>query len=107
MNHRIPFTKSAGLTETNLCKWIGSALPGDIPRVPPRVLAVDIGDRRLAAAEQKALRRVARRALWASDAGLVHLVQRRNGPNDFSSLAMARPRKRRATTAALIAEDVG
>jgi hypothetical protein len=34
--------------------------------------------------------RLARRAWWAAEQGLVHLVQRRNGPDDFSYLAVAR-----------------
>ena len=83
-------------------------MPGDILEYHRGFLAVDIGDRRLAAAEQKALRRARPPRRLGFDAGLVHLVQRRNGPNDFSSLAIGpaaqAPRDRPLPP---IAEDVG
>ena len=46
-----------------------------------------------------ALRHVARRALWAFDEGLVHLVQRRIGHGEFAYIASRRPRPRTARAA--------
>ena len=43
-------------------------------------------------AERKALRQLARRAPGPPTQGLVHLVQRRIGPGDFTYLAIRRPR---------------
>jgi len=42
--------------------------------------------------ERRELARVARRAWWAAQQGLVHLVQRRNAPDDFTYIAIARLR---------------
>lgn len=42
---------------------------------------------------------MARRAFLASETGLVHLVQRRHGPEDYSYLAVARPKPRHARAA--------
>ena len=54
------------------------------------------------------LARLARRVLWACDKGLVHLIQRRLGPEQFRYLAVARPKP--DTTAPsmsqLLTEDV-
>jgi hypothetical protein len=81
-------------TETDLCTWIGQAFPGEIIEYHRGFLAMDanpaLGQR------AKELSLLARRAAWASDAGLVHLVQRRNGPGDFSYLAIRRPTPRTA-----------
>ena len=54
------------------------------------------------------LRQLARRAAWAFGEGLVHLVQRRNGPNDFSYLAIKRTRPRTTRPArAKVEQDSG
>jgi hypothetical protein len=42
--------------------------------------------------ERGELLRIARRAWWASEKGLVHLVQRRHGSDDYSYLIIARPK---------------
>lgn len=57
---------------------------------------------------QRELNRVARRAWWAAEQGLVHLVQRRNGPDDFSYLAIARPRPKElpATLSSVLLKEV-
>lgn len=47
---------------------------------------------RLPAAERLELTRVAQRAWWAAEQGLVHLLQHRFGPDDYAYLVIARPR---------------
>jgi hypothetical protein len=82
------------LTEVDFCAWVGRAAPADTLEYYRGLLSVDTELDPFSAPERKALRRLARRAVWASDVGLVHLVQRRNGPGDFSYLAVRRPRQR-------------
>ena len=82
------------LTEAQLCRWLGTAAPGD-PLVYHRgFLAVylDPGNGRLTERERAELRRVSRRAMLLAEDGLAHLLQRRNGPDDFSYLLVARSR---------------
>jgi hypothetical protein len=72
--------------------WLAQASTGDKLEYHRGLLAMDAsqcsqsfdGHRRCE------LNRVARRAWWAAEEGLVHLVQRRNGPDNFSYLAIAR-----------------
>ena len=82
------------LAEADFCSWVGRAAPGDIFEYHRGFLGIDVAPGTLPAAEQKALRHLARRALWASGEGLVHLVQRRVGPGEFAYLAIRRPRPR-------------
>jgi hypothetical protein len=82
------------ITEADLCTWLGMAAPGDQFIYHRGFLAVDC-DRvasRLTERERAKLQRVARRARLAAENGLAHLVQRRNGPDDFTYLLVARPR---------------
>ena len=82
------------LTEIEFCAWVAQAVPGDRLEYHRGFLALDIVPvaSRLAPEAREELARMARRALWAAEQDLVHLVQRRNGPNDFSYLAVARPK---------------
>jgi hypothetical protein len=82
------------LSEADFCTWVGRSSPGDTLEYHRGFLAVQIGIGRAAGAEQDALRMLARRAAWAAERRLVHLVQRRNGPDDFSYLAIRRPTPR-------------
>ncbi|MGF1660565.1 MAG: hypothetical protein ACFCUS_14170 [Rubrimonas sp.] len=111
MKHAAITTPNSGrpLTEIDLAAWIGQAAPGDILEYHRGFLALDthslgslLDDR-----DRKELSRVASRAMWAAEQGLVHLVQRRNGDGDFSYLAVARPKPKRAagTLSALILGD--
>lgn len=86
------------LTEIALCGWIGQATPGDVFEYYRGFLAFDITTQntRLGERERAELARMARRAFLASETGLVHLVQRRHGPEDYSYLAVARPKPRHA-----------
>jgi hypothetical protein len=90
------------LTETDLRGWIGQATPGDVLEYYRGFLAMDTFTHgsRLAGRERSELVRLARRAWWASEQRLIHLVQRRHGPDDYSYLAIARP-KPKETAASL------
>ena len=82
------------LTETAFCAWLGQAHPGAQLVYHRGLLALDasINSQTPKSDARHELARVARRAWWAAEQGLVHLVQRRNGPDDFTYLAIARPR---------------
>jgi len=94
MSIRYVQTPPGRLTEADFCTWVGEALPGDTLEYHRGFLALDIAQGALTAPEQRVLRRLAGRAAWAADCRLVHLVQRRRGPGDFSYLAVKRPRPR-------------
>lgn len=93
----LPFVRPAApLTELELAGWIGQAVPGEALEYHRGFLALDTVEMfsRLEPAEREELVRMARRAYWAAEQGLVHLVQRRLGPDCFSYLAIARPKLR-------------
>jgi hypothetical protein len=87
------------LTETDLCGWIGQAAPGEALEYYRGFLAMDTFSHgsRLPGRERTELVRVARRAWWASEQKLIHLVQRRHGPDDYSYLAIARPKPKQGS----------
>jgi hypothetical protein len=80
--------------EIDFLGWLGQAQPGDSIEYHRGFLALDtIRDgSRFAEKERLELSRVARRAWWASEQNLVHLAQRRWAKDDYSYLAIARPR---------------
>jgi hypothetical protein len=82
------------ITEINLCGWIGQASPGAVLEYHRGFLALDTSPqgKRLGEEERAELLRVARRAWWASEKGLVHLVQHRHGADDYSYFVIARSR---------------
>ncbi|HET6377006.1 MAG TPA: hypothetical protein VFG05_01650 [Methylocella sp.] len=82
------------LTEAEFCGWLGQAAPGDIIEYHRGFLALDRmpAAQRLAERDRTELLKLARRALWAAEHDLVHLVQSRHGPDDYSYLAIARHR---------------
>ena len=82
------------LTEIELSGWLGQAAPGDSIEYHRGFLALDRSRAGGRLREQDAieLSRVAHHAWQAAELGLVHLVQRRNGPDDYSYLLVARPR---------------
>jgi hypothetical protein len=96
------------LREIDLCAWISQAVPGETIEYHRGFLCIDrtphgpIKD-----AEQRcALIDTARRALRLYEQGLVHLVQRRIGPETFSYLAVARPHSQNAPLSlAMLLED--
>lgn len=74
------------------CAWVAQASPGDRLEYHRGLLALDVSDwsQNFAGYARRELNRVTHRAWWAAQQGLVHLVQRRNGPDDFSYIAIAR-----------------
>ena len=87
-------TACLSLSEIDLCGWLGQAEPGETLEYYRGYLVIDAIPHggRLPEQDRTELRRVARRALWASDRGIADLVQRRHGPDDYSYLVIARPR---------------
>lgn len=83
------------IDEKHLCRWLGSAEPGDIVEYHRGFLALDTMPHGswFPEHDRVELCRVARRTQWAFQKGLVHLLQRRNGPADFIYLAVARRRE--------------
>ena len=98
MNIIIPNTPATArrITEINLCGWIGQASPGAMLEYHRGHLAHDVSpqNKKRGEDERAELLRIARRAWWASEKGLVHLVQRRHGADDYSYLVIARPKPR-------------
>jgi hypothetical protein len=79
-------------TEIDLLAWLGQAAVGDVLEYYRGFLAMDTFSHgsHLAAHDRVELVRLAQRAWFASERGLIHLVQRRHGPDDYSYLAIAR-----------------
>src|SRR5690606_10178024 len=98
------------IKEIDLCGWIGQAMPSDILKYHRGFLALDVTEQgtRLAERDRAELARVARRAGWAAVQLLVHLVHRLHGPDDYSYLAIARPKPRSvpASLASFLLEEV-
>jgi hypothetical protein len=95
MNTHPPKSQArSDVTEATLCAWLGMAAPGDAIVYHRGFLTIDLASdvQLLSDRARKELGRVASRARLLASQGLVHLVQRRNGPDDFSYLMIARPR---------------
>jgi DNA-directed RNA polymerase specialized sigma24 family protein len=109
MNARPKFaTIRLTLTEVELCGWLGQAVPGDTLEYFRGFLVVDTTPygSRLPENDRVELGRLARRALWASERGLAHLVQRRHGPDDYSYVIIARARPTSQALSELLAGEV-
>ena len=76
--------------EAAFCDWIAHAAPGTRTVYFRGHLAYDRmpSSNTFREPERKRLVAVARRAIQAAEDGLVHLVQRRHGPGDYSYLAI-------------------
>lgn len=98
-NAAAPLVPGLRITEIELCAWIGQAAPRDAFEYHRGFLVVDVDTRNTALTchERAELARVAQRAWQAADNDLVHLVQQRRGPNEFSYFAVARPRPKPAS----------
>jgi hypothetical protein len=96
MNELILVETPPRLREADLCAWLGAALPGDSLVYHRGFLAVDCdyAISHLSKPERTRLTLVARRARLAEERGLVHLIQRRHGPDDYDYLIVARRRPR-------------
>ena len=92
------------ISEIEFCGWVGQAVPGDRLEYHRGFLVLDAFPviSKLADPDRKRLSLLGTRAFWAAEAGLVHLVQVRIGPDHFAYIAIARP-KLKATAASLSA----
>lgn len=97
------------ITATDLIAWLGQAAPGDRFEYHDGFLAIDTmpSTDRLAERNRLGLLEIARVAYRAAERGLAHLVQRRNGPDDFTYLIIARPRPKsgRRSVLAILADE--
>ena len=86
------------LTEIELCAWIAQAEPGALLEYHRGYLALDrtVFGHLHDAPARAALGMLGSRAHDLAERGLVHLVQLRHGAEDFSYLAIARPRRKGA-----------
>ena len=94
-----PVTRAARpLTDIEFCAWVGQAAPGDRLEYHRGFLGIDTmpGMSTLNDKDRQRLAALAGAAFRACEAGLVHLVQERLGPDRFSYLAIARPKPRAA-----------
>ena len=98
------------ITEVDFCAWLGQASPDDVLEYYRGFLAPDTMPHgtRLSERDRAELARVARRAWWASERRLIHLVQRRHGADDYSYFAIARPKPMAAlaSLSSLLLSDV-
>jgi hypothetical protein len=87
------------LAEIDFCAWLGQASPDDRLEYHRGFLAMDASQHcaTLPDQDRRELDRLARRAWWADERGLVHLVQRRHRSDDYSYLAVARPNPKQAS----------
>ena len=89
---------SRPLTEIEFCAWVAQAAPGDRLEYHRGYLVLDTYPL-FSALDDKArgeLARLAGRAFWAAEQGLVHLVQERMGPDQFAYIAIARAKPKAA-----------
>jgi hypothetical protein len=85
-------------TEIEFCAWVAQADAGGRLEYYRGSVAADTLSplSPLTEPERGALRKLADGAYRAAEQGLVHLVQLRHGPDDYSYLAIARPKPTRA-----------
>ena len=90
-----PHPAAPRLIEIELCAWVAQAEPGAVLEYHRGFLALDrtafgrLGD----TPSRRALALLGSRAHDLAERGLVHLVQLRHGPEDYSYFAIARPRR--------------
>ena len=100
---------SRPLADVEFCAWVGQAVPGDRLEYHRGFLGIDAmrGISTLPEPERRRVAGLAAAAFRAFEAGFVHLVQARLGPDRFAYLAVARPRPATApvSAAALLAEE--
>jgi hypothetical protein len=92
---------SSPITEIGFCAWVAQAAPGEALEYHRGFLGIDTGPVISTLPEPGRLRlaALASAAHRAFEAGLVHLVQLRLGPDCFAYLAIARRRSRHAPAA--------
>ena len=86
------------LTEVEFCAWMAQAVPGDRLEYHCGFLVLDTFAlfSRLDDQGRGELSKLAGRAFWAAEQGLVHLVQERIAPDQFAYVAIARPKPKAA-----------
>lgn len=96
MQSKFTPTTPRKLSEIEFCHWLGEACPEEWLEYHAGFLALDLNPEagRLAEPDRKRLKHLAERAMWSFEAGLVHLVQVRHGAEQFSYIAIARPKCR-------------
>ena len=89
----------APLTEIEFCAWVAQAVPGDRLEYHRGFLVLDTfaAISKLGQNERVELDLLARRAFWAAEQGLVHIVQERVATDRFAYIAIARPKPKAAT----------
>lgn len=90
---------SRPLCEIEFCAWVAQAMPGDRLEYHCGYLVLDTYPL-FTALDDKAraeLARLAGRAFWAAENGLVHLVQERLETDRFAYIAIARPKPKAAS----------
>jgi len=87
-------THDAPLSEEAFSLWLAVAEPGSIIQYHVGFLSLDVAETNinLSIAAHRQLMAVANLAWWAAEERIVHLVQRRLGPDRFAYLAVMRPR---------------
>jgi hypothetical protein len=96
---RQPSTVRPAITEIELCAWLAQANPGDVLEYYRGLLAVDRAPfgQPMSAKDRFALGLLGDRAMRLADHGFVHLLQRRHRADDYSYLAIARPKPKQAS----------
>jgi hypothetical protein len=95
---RPPLLQPSRLDEIELCAWIAQAEPGAKLEYHRGFLALDrtAFGRFADTPDRAALAVLGSRAHDLAERGLVHLVQHRHGPDDYSYFAIARARRKGA-----------
>ena len=95
---RHPRSPKVRFTEIEFCAWVAQAdAGGRLEYYRGSVVADTLSPLSpLTEPERAALRKLADGAYRAAEQDLVHLVQLRHGPDDYSYLAIARPKPTRA-----------
>jgi hypothetical protein len=89
-------SQEPGISEIELCEWLGQAGTGDTLVYHRGSLAHDRSQStsRLSRQDRNELAKVASRALAVAEAGLADLAQRRFGPGRYEYMIIVRPRPR-------------
>ena len=85
--------RTAPISEIELCAWVAQAAPGEALEYHRGFLGLDrsVMGRLMSYESRVKLGRASDRAWLLAEQGLLHLVQRRLGPDSFSYIAIARP----------------
>ena len=100
---------SRPLGEIEFCAWVAQAVPGDRVEYHRGFLVLDTFPTfsHLPDAQRTELAKLASRAFWAAEQGLVHIVQERIDTDRFAYIAVARskPQGAAASLSDLLLEE--